>query len=129
MVAFGSDRALALWTGYAATDWHEPLPFARYCEAMRDWDVVPVESGERCIGAAYFRAGEVHVSILPAFRKKWACRGFLAELFKRAAATSDDGVVTTRVTPGHEYMAGIMERLGFVVQPDGSMKLGQKHGH
>lgn len=117
-VSFGTHRELALAVGYLATDWRTPMTFARYLDAMADWKVQTIMRDGHCIGAAYSKDGEVHASILPEWRRRWATRGLLEKWFKDAAV---DGRVTTRITPGHEWMVGVMERLGFVMGPDGVM--------
>lgn len=115
---FGDNRMLGLSVGYLATDWHFPMTFSRYLDEMADWKVQPILRDGHCIGAAYSRAGEVHASILPEWRRRWATRGLLEGWFKEAAV---DGRVTTRISVGHEYMVGIMERLGFVMGDNGVM--------
>lgn len=108
MTSLVDNRELALTVGYKATDWPSPVPEAVYRKVMDDWDVKAIVRDDKCIGAAYFSGDEVHVSILPEWRKKWATKGLIAALLK--------GRVTTRVTPGHEYMHGILQRLGFAQQ-------------
>ena len=100
------DRETALNVGYAATDWSSPINFARYKDALNDWAVKAIMRDDVCIGAAYFKDGEVHVSILPEWRRKWATRGLVKQLFADTAAFS-------RIMPGHEYMFDIFRRLGF----------------
>lgn len=126
MLRLGSGRAAALRMGYAATDWREPMSFDAYRAALAGWELRPVLRQGVPIGAAFFKAGEVHVSILPAFRKRWATRGFLADLFAHAAL---GGEVKTRIAEGHEYMVGVMQRLGFVLRPDGYMVKELKNGN
>lgn len=108
------DRATALKIGYAATDWTQPIDYDVYEAAMREWDVKLIVRDGEPIGAAYFRDGEVHASILPAWRRKWATRGILAQLF-----AADNAF--TRVTPGHEHMYAILARLGFAQCDDGTV--------
>jgi RimJ/RimL family protein N-acetyltransferase len=78
---------------------------------MEGWTVKALMRGDECIGAVYFRGDELHVSVVPEWRKRWATRAVLQNLFAAPR-------VTTRVTPGHEYMHGILQRLGFVQQDD-----------
>lgn len=106
------DRETGLTIGYAATDWSSPVDYAAYEAALKDWAVKTIVRDGTPIGAAYFKAGEVHVSILPEWRKKWATRGILAQLF------ADDGAFS-RIAPGHDYMFDIFRRLGFNVYDDG----------
>ena len=106
MTGLVDDRATALRVGYEATDWSAPIAFEDYARAVDGWDIKAIMRDDKCIGAAYFNDGELHVSILPEWRRRWATKGLLKALFGTAR-------VTTRVTPGHEYMHGILERLGF----------------
>ena len=106
------DRKTGLAIGYAATDWSLPVEYDAYEAALKDWAVKTIVRDGTPIGAAYFKAGEVHVSILPEWRKKWATRGILAQLF------ADDGAFS-RIAPGHDYMFDIFRRLGFNVYDDG----------
>ena len=100
------DRAAALKVGFYATDWPTPISFEDYLAHMSDWDVKAIVRDGECIGASYRRDNEIHVSIMPKWRGLWMTRGLLRELF---SGTS----VTTRVTPGHDYMFDILSRLGF----------------
>jgi FMN phosphatase YigB (HAD superfamily) len=100
------NRTLAVRVGYVATDWtQKPTPEA-YEAALSDWDVKVIARDGLAIGAAYFKGPEFHVSILPEWRRKWLTRGLLKELIA-------EPVSVTRVTEGHEYMHGILKRLGF----------------
>ena len=107
-----NDRDTALKVGFLATDWPTPIRYDFYEKALADWDVKAVMRDNECIGAVYFKDSEVHASILPDWRKKWATKGILKEMFAQDK-------VSTRVTPGHEYMYGILSRLGFTQQNDG----------
>lgn len=106
MTGLFDNRELALQVGYAATDWSKPIAFEDYAQAVSEWDIKAIVRNDKCIGAAYFNGDELHVSILPEWRRRWATRGLLNALFGTAR-------VTTRVTPGHEYMHDVLERLGF----------------
>lgn len=106
MTGLVDNRELALRVGYEATDWATPIAYEDYEKAVEGWDVKAIIRNDKCVGAAYFNGDELHVSILPEWRRKWATRGLLATLFAKDR-------VTTRVTPGHEYMNSILERLGF----------------
>ena len=111
MTGLTDNRDLALKVGYEATDWSVPIAFEDYLSAVADWDVKAIVRDDKCIGAAYFNGDELHVSILPKWRRKWATKGLLSALFAKDR-------VTTRVTPGHDYMHGVLQRLGFT-QHDG----------
>lgn len=100
------DRATALKVGFYATDWSTPISFEDYVDSLKDWDVKAIVRDGECIGASYRQGDEIHVSIMPKWRGLWMTRGLLRDLF------SGDSV-TTRVTPGHEYMFDILKRLGF----------------
>lgn len=105
------DRAQALRVGYEATSWTHPVQFEDYAAAVENWTIKAIVKDGACIGAAYFNNGEVHVSVLPNWRRKWATKGLLKELFAGEN-------VWTRVTPGHDYMYSILQRLGFVKVAD-----------
>lgn len=108
------DRETGLVVGYAATDWSSPVEYDAYEAALKDWMVKTIVRDGEPIGAAYFKGGEVHVSILPKWRKKWATRGVIAQLF------ANDGAFS-RIAPGHDYMFDIFRRLGFNVYDDGTV--------
>lgn len=106
MTGLVDNRELALRVGYEATEWSTPMAYDDYAKAVEGWDIKAIVRDDKCIGAAYFNGDELHVSILPEWRRKWATKGLLSALFAKDR-------VTTRVTPGHEYMHRILERLGF----------------
>jgi hypothetical protein len=99
------DRETALRVGYAATDWSTPVSFEQYADALKDWRVQAILRDDEIIGAVFKKDGEVHVSILPPWRRKWATRGIIKQIF--------DAADRTTVTSGHEhYMFDILQRLG-----------------
>lgn len=100
------DRELGLRTGFAATDWVCPIPFEVYQESMKEWIIQTIVRDGECIGAVYRNGPELHVSIAPEWRRKWVTKGLLRKLF-------DQDLIVTRVAPGHDYMYGILDRLGF----------------
>ena len=116
------NRDLAMSVGYRATDWSGPLDFSDYLNALNDWTVEAIMRGDECIGALYRKDDEIHVSIVPEWRRKWATKGLLKQLLVGER-------VMTRVTPGHEYMYGILERIGFRKTDDGALVLEQTYGH
>ena len=72
------DRPTALKIGYAATDWSVPVEYETYEAFAADWDVKLLARDGEPIGAVFFRDGEVHVSVLPAWRRRCPscrCRG------------------------------------------------------
>lgn len=111
------DRDTALKIGFQATDWSIPISYADYTDVLQTWEVKAIVRNDTCIGAAYFKDGEFHVSILPEWRRRWTTRGVLAELFAHENAH-------TRVMPGHEYVYGILDRLGFKARDDGALVKG-----
>ena len=112
-----NDRKLGVKVGYEATDWTRPVDEQDYLTAIEDWDVKALMRDGECIGAVYRKAEELHVSILPKWRKRWATKGLLRELFGNLP-------VRTKVTPGHEYMNDILLRLGFVQLDSGEFVKG-----
>jgi hypothetical protein len=107
------DREAALRVGYEATDWSAPILFEDYRNAVKDWIIKAIKRDEQIIGAVYRKNDELHVSILPEWRRVWVTKGLLRQLF-------DGPRVATKVTPGHEHMYGILKRLGFK-ESDGGM--------
>ena len=107
------DRNLALAIGYIATYWPEPIEYEEYLEIAKDWRVTAIFRDSEPIGAIYKKDGETHVSVLPHWRRRWATKGVLKEILADMRVTS--------VAEGHEFMYGILERLGFHRQPDGTV--------
>jgi hypothetical protein len=107
------DRETALRVGYEATDWNAPMVFEDYCAAVKDWTVKVIKRDDSVIGAVYRKDDELHVSILPEWRRIWVTKGLLRQLFSGPK-------VTTKVTSGHDYMYDILKRLGFK-ESDGGM--------
>lgn len=111
------DRATGLRIGYEATEWSAPIDKDTFRMCMEGWQVQALMRDNQPIGAVFRRGDELHLSILPAWRRKWATKGLLRELFANQTTR-------TRVTPGHEYMHDILTRLGFVELPNGEFVKG-----
>ena len=109
-----ANREEALRVGYEATDWIEPISKEDYSELMKNWSVEALERDGEVIGAVYRKDDELHIAVLPKWQCKWFTRSLLRQLFvgKR---------VVTRVTPGHDYMYSILQRLGFKELPSGML--------
>jgi hypothetical protein len=107
------DRETALKIGYQATDWSSPISFDDYCSAVKDWTVKAIQRDNDVIGAVYKKDDELHISVLPEWRKQWLTKSLWKNFFQ-------SGRVITKVTPGHEYMYSILKRLGFK-ESDGGM--------
>jgi hypothetical protein len=107
------DRESAMRVGYDATDWSAPVSFEDYRNSVKDWIIKAIQRDDQIIGAVYRKDDELHVSVLPEWRRVWVTKGLLRQLFSGPR-------VTTKVTPGHEYMYGILKRLGFK-ESDGGM--------
>lgn len=105
------DRKAALAVGYIATDWTSRITYAEYKRLMADWLVRAIVCDGVCIGAVYSRGGEVHVSVVRNVRGKWATRGLINQIFS--------GNSKTKVAKGHDYMVGILKRLGMVEDDHG----------
>ena len=106
------DRESALRVGYEATDWSAPVSFDDYCLSVKDWVIKAIKRDDKIIGAVYRKEDELHVSILPEWRCIWMTKGLIKELFNRPK-------ITTKVTPGHDYMFDILKRLGFKESSNG----------
>ena len=100
------DRDAALRVGYEATDWSTPMSFENYCAAVKDWTISAIKRDGDIIGAVYKKDDELHISVLPEWRKKWLTKSLWKNFFQ-------SGRVTTKVTPGHDYMYDVLKRLGF----------------
>ena len=107
------DRERALPIGYKATAWVDPMTYEQYLDVSASWQVELVVRDGEPIGAVFRKDGETHVSILPEWRRKWLSRGLLKKLLA--------GTRRTRVENGHEFMYGILERLGFRREDDGTL--------
>lgn len=108
------DRDTALKIGYAATDWGYPISFDEHVKCAEGWDVDLIERDGQPIGAIFDRDGEVHCSILPKWRRKWLTKGLLRQIIARPN-------FHTRVDDGHDYMYGVLKRLGMERRPDGTV--------
>jgi len=108
------DRESALRVGYEATDWSAPVLFEDYRNSVKDWIVKAIKRDDEIIGAVYRKDDELHVSVLPQWRRVWVTKGLLRQLF-------DGSRVTTKVTPGHDYMYDILKRLGFKESDSGML--------
>ena len=108
------NRDLALEIGYAATSWQQPMTYEQHIDIAKDWDVKLIERDGQPIGAMFEKDGEVHCSILPEWRRKWLTKGLLKQIIDRPG-------FYTRVDDGHDYMYGILERLGMKNRPDGTV--------
>jgi hypothetical protein len=107
------DRKSALLIGFKATHWHVETSYDDYVRVAADWDVKAIERDGHVIGAVYSKNGETHVSILPEFRRRWLTKGLLKDILA--------DMTFTRITPGHDFMYNILNRLGFVPQADGTL--------
>jgi GNAT superfamily N-acetyltransferase len=99
-------RGEGLTLGFQATDWTRDVVFDDYVKAMSEWAVRIIEKDEQPIGVVYQNGPEIHVSVLPSWRKKWATRALLKKIIPEPLAI-------TRIPEGREDMAGILKRLGF----------------
>ena len=122
MIRFTDDRQGALTVGYAATDWTRKPSFEEYTDALSDWTVQAMVNGRAVIGALYTKGPEFHVSVLPYMRGRWATRGVLNAIIQKPLSI-------TRVTPGHERVYGLLERLGFEHRGEGLFVKETHHGH
>jgi hypothetical protein len=108
------DREAALRVGYEATDWSVPVLFEDYRNSVKDWIIKAIKRDDQIIGAVYLKDDELHVSVLPEWRRMWITKGLLRQLFSGPR-------VTTKVTPGHDYMYDILKRLGFKESDSGML--------
>lgn len=107
-------RDIALKIGYAATSWQHPVTYDQHIEIAKDWAVRLIERDGEPIGAMFEKDGEVHCSILPEWRRRWLTKGLLRQIIETPN-------FHTRVDDGHDYMYGILARLGMKRRPDGTI--------
>ena len=100
------NREVALRIGYEATDWGITISFSDYCDAMKDWTMKAIIRDGDPIGTFFKRDDEIHVSVIPKWRKLWATKGLLREILNGSK-------LSTKISNGHDHMYGIMNRLGF----------------
>jgi len=82
------NRDIALEVGYKATDWSSPITFEDYLQSMSDWNVQGIERDGDCIGAVYKKDGEVHVSVLKDWRKRWMTKGLVRSILGSGGSKS-----------------------------------------
>lgn len=111
------DRQAALEVGYKATEWRSPIDEDSYRAFLEDWTVQAIMRDGACIGAVFRRGDELHVSVLPEWRRRWVTRSVLQELFA-------DRITRTVLPADDDYMRDILRRLGFVQLGDGSFVKG-----
>lgn len=75
------NREEALAVGFLAIDWPEPMPVDQYERAFEDWTVRGIVRDGKTIGTTYVKDCELHVAILPEWRKRWVTRNVLNEMF------------------------------------------------
>lgn len=75
------NREEALAIGYEAMDGPSVLTVEQYEQAFSDWQVRGIVRNGTCIGATYVKNGELHVAILPEWRKRWVTRNLLSQMF------------------------------------------------
>lgn len=109
-----NDRETGLKIGFTATDWSQKVAFEDYVKALENWKIDIIVKNDEPIGAIYRQKNELHVSILPKWRRKWFTKSLYKELFVGKK-------VITKVTPGHDYMYDILQRIGFRYEVDGTM--------
>ena len=117
-----NDRETALRVGYEATDWNGSVSFDDYRKAMESWTIQCIVRNDECIGSLFRKDDEIHVSILPAWRGKWATKGFLRQLLQGSR-------VVTKVAEGHDYMFSILQRLNFKQSDNGLFIKEHRHGY
>lgn len=100
-----NNRQKALKVGFEATDWSTPTDWQAYLQRIAGWDASLIERDGKAIGAVFRKGEEVHVSVLPEWRGRWATRGIIDQVLGQ-------GRVVTQVGEAR-WMANILERLGF----------------
>ncbi|MFC0302782.1 hypothetical protein ACFSTI_25170 [Rhizorhabdus histidinilytica] len=102
----GDNRDAALKVGFEAIDWPYPITFEQYLEAFKDWVVRAIERDGVPIGTAFTHDGELHIAILPQWRRRWVTRNILCELF-------DMPKVIARPIEREDIMYSYLVSLGF----------------
>jgi hypothetical protein len=116
------DREAALRVGYEATDWNQPISFENYTKSLDQWTIKAIVRDGECIGAWFKKNDEVHVSVLLKWRGIWLTKKLLQTIL-------DGRKVTTQVSQGHDYMNGILFRLGFKQDRNGTLVKENSDGH
>jgi hypothetical protein len=83
---------------------------SHYLAACERWQVVAVCSGMEVIGALFAKGDEIHLGIVPAWRKRWASRRVIREMLAYGTKT--------KVIPGDESQLDFLSRIGFVKEGD-----------
>jgi len=89
-----------------------PVEYEQFAEAMRGWDVEPVEVGGRIVGAVLMRGPEIHACIKPEGFGLWLSRRVLRDTLVRLVA--EHGRAETSVATGNAAGEAFVQRLGFV---------------
>ncbi len=89
-----------------------PVEYEQFAEAMRGWDVEPVEVDGRIVGAVLMRGPEIHACIKPEGFGRWLSRRVLRDTLVRLVA--EHGRAETAVATGNAAGEAFVRRLGFV---------------
>lgn len=87
-----------------------PGTLEAWAEVFARWEVIPVRVGGDLAGAVLANGPEIHVAILPAYRKRWFSPSLWRSLFVERAGRY--GFVTTKVA--RHRSDEFVRRCGFV---------------
>lgn len=104
------DRKARLRLAYLASKERFPgVSFELFCKIFLFWEILPIVRKGLYIGVVFQKEDEVHIAILPDYRKKWAGK-WLGPLIK---SCMKNGVVYTQVPLGDKVRLQLAKRLGW----------------
>ena len=80
-------------------------------EALEEFDIQPLIHNDETVGMLMIRGPEVHVAILPAYRKRWITRGLINAVL--GGLESKHGYALTSCFDGEPEKKDFITRLGF----------------
>lgn len=89
------------------------MPLAEFRRLASPWTLAFLKRGTVVMGVAARKSGELHIGILPQWRRRWATRGFIKDILRWAA---ESGPVTTGVMADNATGRRLVEGVGFVLQ-------------
>lgn len=88
------------------------IPKSEWLEAVKEWEMRPVDVNGELAAVVMVQGNEVHVAANSKFRGKWLSRKVIRDILGNLIADYDQ--VITSVSYGNELGRKFVERLGFV---------------
>lgn len=100
-----------LMAAYVSCSKRLTISFDDFCEALKDWEVIPVKVRGEMAGAILCNGPELHVCVIEKYFKKWCT----PSLYRRAFTERKKkyGFLRTSMTRGNLVGRAFVERLGF----------------